>query len=256
MPNRTGPSSPVQSASKTLVLLRHIGTRHAEGVRLTDLVELTGFDKSTIHRLLGCLLDEGFVERIASTKLYRLGIEAMQLGFSAADMAPLVQRLRPVMLRIARITEDTVFLVVRSRDEAVYVDRQEGSYPVKAFVAEPGKRRLLGFSAVGICMLAQGPDEEIVSMHRRHAEAYEKQGMTLATLRSLVRFARKNGYSEMCDFGPADTAGVGYAFQMSASTKVGIGLAAIGSRMGVRRRRELGQVLQRELGSFAMAPSH
>lgn len=241
----------VQSASKTLVLLKHIGIHHAQGIRLTDLVARSGFDKSTVHRLLGCLQDEGFVERVPSTKLYRLGIESMQLGFSAADMSPLVERFRPVMHRIARLSEDTVFLVVRSGDDAVYVYRQEGAYPIKAFVAEPGKRRLLGLSAVGVSMLAQDSDREIAALHRRHADAYEAQGMSLAVLREHVQFARTHGHSEMCDFGPPGTAGVGYAFRVSSATRIGVSLAAIRSRMGLRRRRELGQMLQRELAPLA-----
>lgn len=243
--------SKLQSASKTLVLLKHIGIHHAVGIRLTDLVASCGFDKSTVHRLLACLQAEGFVERVPSTKLYRLGIESMQLGFSASDMSPLVERFRPVMHRIARLSEDTVFLVVRSGDDAVYVHRQEGAYPVKAFVAEPGRRRLLGLSAVGVSMLAQDTDTQVAAVHRRHAQAYEQQGMSLAVLRQHVQFARKYGYSEMCDFGPADTAGVGYAFRVSSATRIGMSLAAISSRMGVRRRRELGQMLQRELAPLA-----
>jgi len=243
--------SKLQSANKTLVLLKHVGIHHVEGIRLTDLVKRSGFDKSTVHRLLGCLQTEGFVERVPSTKLYRLGIESMQLGFSAANMSPLVEKFRPVMHRIARLSEDTVFLVVRSGDDAVYVYRQEGAYPVKAFVAEPGKRRLLGLSAVGVSMLAQDTDAQVAALHSRHHQGYEVQGMSLAVLREHVQFARKNGYSEMCDFGPADTAGVGYAFRVSSATRIGVSIAAIRSRMGVRRRRELGQLLQRELAPLA-----
>lgn len=241
----------VQSSRKALIVLKHVGMNHGEGIRLIDLIERTGFDKSTVHRLLGCLVEEGFVERIRSGKRYRLGIESIQLGLVASDMGPLVERFRPLMHRVARISEDTVFLVVRSGDESVYIDRLEGDYPVKAFVMAPGKRRLLGFSAVGICMLTEDADNDITTMYERHAEAYSKQKMTLAVLREHLHRARKNGYSEMHDFGPANTAGVGCALKLSSALKIGVSIAAISARMGPRRVQELGQLLRSELAEMA-----
>ena len=236
-----------QSARKVLVLLKHVAAHHPEGIRLTDLVERSGFDKSTVHRLLGLLADEGFIERVPSSKRYRLGIDSVQLGFAAPEMEPILERFRPVLYRVARKSEDTVFLVARSGDYAVYVHRQEGAYPVKAFVADAGRRRLLGFSAVGICMLATDSDAAITASHARHASAYDAMGMTLAVLREHVQFARRHGYSEMRDFGPADTAGVGYACQLSAMAMIGVSIAAIGARMSSQRMQELGQLLKSEL---------
>lgn len=246
------PASPSQSARKALGLLKLVGLHHAAGLRLTDLIELTGQDKSTIHRLLGTLVDEGFVERVASSKRYRLGVEAIQLGFLAADMSPLTERFRAVLQKLARITEDTVFLVVRSGNEVVYIHREEGSYPVKAFIAAAGMRRPMGLSAVGVAMLAQEPDAALAAVHARHAQAYEDAGVDLATLRELVHAARKQGYSEMRDIGPLGTAGVGCAFAMSATARAGVSIAAVRARMGTRRMRELGQLLRHELAPYAM----
>lgn len=242
-----------QSARKVLMLLKHVAAHHPDGVRLTDLVVRSGFDKSTIHRLLGLLADEGFIERVPSSKRYRLGIDSVQLGFAAPRMEPILERFRPVLYRLARKCEDTVFLVARSGDFAVYVHRQEGAHPVKAFVADAERRRLLGFSAVGVCMLARDSDEAIAASHARHAQVYQDMGMTLAVLREHVQFARRHGYSELRDFGPANTAGVGYAFQLSALAMAGVSIAAVRDRMAPARMRELGQLLQDELAPLAYA---
>jgi DNA-binding IclR family transcriptional regulator len=244
-----------QGTRRALGLLKVVAAHHAQGVRLTDLMALTGQDKSTLHRQLRALMDEGFVERIPSTKRYRLGMESIQLGFFAPDMSPLVERFRPVLHRIARLCEDTVFLAVPSGDEVVYVARQEGAYPVKVFVAEPGKRRPLAFSAVGICLLARESDASIAALYARHGGNYLQQGLTLAVLREHVHFARRHGYSEVRDLGPAGTAGVGYGFAMSATASAGVSIAAIRSRMGVRRMRELGRLLQTELAPYVATPT-
>lgn len=244
-----------QGIRRALALLKVVGANHAQGLRLTDLMALTGQDKSTLHRHLAALAAEGFIERIPSTKRYRLGVESLQLGFFAPDMSPLVERFRPLLHKIARLCEDTVFLAVRSGDDVVYVARQEGAYPVKAFVVEPGRRRPMGFSAVGLCMLAGESDAAVAALHARHARAYLQQGLTLAMLRSHVKFAREHGYSEVREIGPVGTAGVGYAFPMSATTSAGVSIAAIRSRMGVRRMRELGRLLQEELAPYAAQPT-
>ncbi len=244
-----------QGARRALSLLKLIGLHHGQGLRLTDLIALTGLDKSTIHRHLAALVEEGFIERIPATKRYRLGVEAIQLGFFAPDMSPLVERFRPVLHKIARLCEDTVFLAVRSGDDVVYVARQEGSFPIKAFIAEPGRRRPMGFSAIGICLLARGSDAQIAALHARHAREYLHGGVTLATLRAHVGFAREHGYSEIRDIGPPGAAGVGYAFPMSPTTSAGVSIAAIRARMGVRRMRELGRLLQDELAPYVLPAS-
>lgn len=243
-----------QGTRRALALLKVVGAHHAQGLRLTDLLALTGQDKSTLHRQLQALVDEGFVERIPSTKRYRLGVESIQLGFFAPDMSPLVERFRPVLNRIARLCEDTVFLAVRSGDEVVYVARQEGAYPVKAFVAEPGRRRPMALSAVGICLLARENDASVAALYARHATVYQNHGLSLAVLRELVQFARRHGYSEVRELGLAGTAGVGYAFAMSATTSMGVSIAAIRARMGVRRMRDLGRLLQDELAPYVATP--
>ncbi len=238
------------STHKALTLLKHVGMHHEHGIRLKELIDATGLDKSTAHRLLGCLVDEGFVEPIASTKLYRLGMESMQLGFSSANMAPLVDRFRPLMLKVARITEDSVFLVVRSGDMAVCVHREEGAYPVKVLLLSPGTRRPLCMSAVGLSILARESDDEIARIYARHNLSYAKIGLTLKRLRELIATTREQGFSEVSDFVLEHTAGVGYATPISATTQIGLSIAAISSRMPPVRRMALGQMLRAELDAF------
>ena len=243
-----------QSASKVLDLLKRVGFHHPQGVRLRDLISESGLDRSTTHRLLACLLDAGFIERAPPGKLYRLGMEAMQLGLLSAGMVPVVERFRPVMQRIARQTGDTVFLVVRSGDHAQCLHREEGTYPIKAFVVEPGTRRLLGMSSVGISVLAMLPDNETQATYERHAAAYERIGISLDRLQRLVRTTRQNGFAETTDPRTAETSGVGCAFRLSSHAHAGISVAAINSRMPPERRQEIGARLLREAQALAWNP--
>lgn len=241
----------VQSAAKVLSLLKRVAAHQPDGVRLKELVIESGLDRSTAHRLLACLLAEGFVERTTEGKRYRLGLEAMQLGLASAGMASVVERFRPLMQRLARETGDTVFLIVRSEDYALCLHREEGPYPVKAFIVEPGSRRLLGVSSVGQCMLARLPHAELAAMHARHAAEYQRAGLSAESLRALVARARRLGYAESMDPQRQETSGVGCAFRLSATGKAGVSIAAINSRMPAARKRELGERLLQELRPFA-----
>lgn len=85
-------ASGTQGASKALDLLKRVGYHHPQGVRLRDLISESGLDRSTTHRLMACLLDAGFVERGATGKLYRLGMEAMPLGLPENQTLAICER--------------------------------------------------------------------------------------------------------------------------------------------------------------------
>ena len=68
-----------------------------------------------------------FAERDPATKAYRLGVDAMQLGFASMRRVPLVDSCRPLMQKLARMSGDTVFLVIRQGDYCLCLHREEGT---------------------------------------------------------------------------------------------------------------------------------
>jgi DNA-binding IclR family transcriptional regulator len=247
--------SGVQSASKVLALLKLVGSHQPEGVRLKDLIAESGQDRSTAHRLLACLVDSGFVERTPAGKRYRLGLEAAQLGLACDGLSLMVDRFRPLMRMLAQETGDTVFLIVRSADHALCLHREEGPYPIKAFIVTPGSRRLLGLSSVGLGVLARWSDAEIGALHARHAAEYARSGVTLERLAGLVQKTRELGYAEVSDFRREETSGVGCAVRLSGTADAGLSIAAINSRMPPERRQALGRRLVQALQECAWSPA-
>lgn len=248
------PITGVQSATRILSLLRIVGAHRGDGIRLRDVTELSGLDRSTAHRMLACLVDEGFVERIDSTKLYRLGLEALQWGFSSNGLATVVDRLRPMMQRLSRQTGDTVYLLVRSGDFALCLHREEGSYPIKVFTMDKGMRRPLGISAGGVAILALMPQEEVPEVYARNTAEYGRHGVSLAQFRRLVTRARSAGFSEMVHVSGEEARGVGRAFHLTQNSLAAISIASINSRMPAQRMAELGAQLDTELAPLAWKP--
>ncbi|VWX61724.1 IclR family transcriptional regulator [Burkholderiales bacterium 8X] len=235
------------SSAKLLRLLRLIGLNEAAGgLRLTDLVVQTGFDKSTVHRALGCLVEEGFVGRSEDSKRYRLGIEATQLALAVADHSAIRDMLRPVLMRVARKSGDVAYLMMRIGPNVVCLQREVGPLSIKSLLAEEGVVRPLGLSTVGVSILATLGDAEVSAAYDANAWDYKLRGLERDQLFRLVRETRTTRYAEV-PFLSNEVFGVGLGIQVSPRVQAGIGVIGINSRMDAGRRAQLGQLLLEEL---------
>lgn len=249
--NKQASTGGTQSMRRALALLRVLAQHQEEGIDLQGVMAATGLERSTAHRLLSSLLEEQFAERDPGTRRYRLGVDSMQLGFAALRRAPLLDALRPFAQRLARLSGDTVFLVIRQGDYALCLLREAGSFPVKVFTTDQGERRLLGVGAGGLALMAALPDEEIAALYARHTAGYAQSGVTGAALMQAVRQTRKAGHSEIVDTITPGVSGVGVAFQVSELTWVAFSFGAISSRLDAPRRAQMGALLQAECQAWA-----
>jgi DNA-binding IclR family transcriptional regulator len=188
----------VQSVERALEILRILAfSNAAAGMRFTDLMHQAGLTKPTLHRLLKTLVDKGVVERDRDTRLYFLGFQFLAFGARAANRMDLQLLARPSLERLAKLTKDTVYLLVRSGSESVCLDREEGSYPVKVLTQVVGTRRPLGNNSAAIAMLAALPDDEVEDLLRRNrSRLREFPRADLAEMRMAIDWARTHGYAE------------------------------------------------------------
>lgn len=239
-----------QSLRRGLQLLRLLVDMQEEGALLADLMAATGLERPTVYRLMSCLEEERFAERHPHNKRYRLGLDALRLGAAAQEKAPVVDLAMPVMKKLARLSGDTVFLIVQQGDFTVCLHREEGSFPVRVFTTVPGQRRLLGIGAGGLALMAQMPDDVIHDIYQRRSALYADAGLSLAKLNSVIRRTREKGYAEIVDTITPGVSGVGCAFSLPFGAGAAISLGAISSRMNASRRTELGLLMQRELDAL------
>ncbi|MCD0505211.1 IclR family transcriptional regulator [Bordetella petrii] len=240
-----------QSMRRALGLLRVLAQHQDEGIDLQGVMAGTGLERSTAHRLLSCLLEERFAERDPVSRKYRLGVDSMQLGFASLRHTPLLDALRPFAQKLARLSGDTVFLVIRQGDYALCLLREAGSFPVKVFTIDQGERRLLGVGAGGLALLSSLPDTEIAQLVDRHEHLYAQAGFTRTALMKLVRQTRHDGYSAIIDTITPGVSGVGVAFPVSELTWVAFSFGAISSRLDAKRRVQMGKLLHAECAAWA-----
>lgn len=232
-----------QSLRRSLHILRLLGEHHEAGLGVSEVVELAGLERSTAHRMLTCLAEEHFAERDERTRRYRLGLEAMRLGFASLKRAPLVAKYQALVQRLARISEDTVFLLARQGDYTVCLLRVDGTFPIKIFSTNVGDIRPIGVGVGGMAMLATASDEDIERIRQRHEASFEAAGLNRALVDRMVARARRNGYVEMGDTVTEGVAGVGAVIPYTGTAFAALSIAAIKPRMTVARRAELGQLL-------------
>lgn len=232
-----------QSLRRALQLLRLLAEHQEDGLKLSEVIAASGLERSTTHRLLSCLVEERFAERDSANKGYRLGVDAMQLGFASMRRVPLVDSCRALMQKLARMSGDTVFLVIRQGDFSVCLHREEGHFPVKVFTTEIGGQRLLGVGAGGLALMAALSDAEIERIMERHATEYEQVGLTPARMAHVVRETRKKGYADIVDTLTVGVSGVGRTFAASATSMAAISFGAITPRLPPERKKEMAQLL-------------
>jgi DNA-binding IclR family transcriptional regulator len=185
-----------QSIRRAVDILRQVATYGRTGVRLVDVTGALKLQRSTAHRILQCLADEGLIVHKVPGQRYVLGPLAFELGLGAALREELREICRPALERIAAESGDVAFLSIRSGLETVCIDYAEGTYPVRAYTRQIGDRRPLGFGAVGVSMLAVMSDEEVHDILTRGARALKAfSNETVNDALARVARARQRGYA-------------------------------------------------------------
>lgn len=242
-----------QNMRRSLQVLRALGRHQEEGMSVTDVIADTGLERSTVHRLLTCLVEEGFAERDAGLRRYRLGIDAMQLGLASLRRAPLVASYQPLMQRLARTSGDTVYLLARQGDYTICLHREDGPYPIKVFSTRVGDARVLGVGVGGMAILAALADEDVNRIRAQHLESFDAAGLGAAHFGRIIARTRKTGCCELLDSVTVGVGGVGMAIPNPGGLPfAAISIASIKPRMAPARRAELRELLSRELAATRM----
>jgi len=249
-----GELSSVKTIGRAALVLRALAAAPASGSRLSEVTERVGLGKATVHRLLGALVDVGFVEYDEVERLYRLGYALFTLGASARRFH-LVDMARPGLVRLAAATGDTVYLSVRNGDEAVCVDRCTGSFPIRTLTLDIGDRRPLGIGAGSMALLAFESDEEMARVLRVNGVARQDyHGFDDGTLTRMIADARKRGF--VFNDGRIVSAMTAVGVPVCDSegrVLAALSIAAIRERMAGERLAELAALLREEASELATA---
>lgn len=165
-------SEQIKSLSKALVILEFLG-KHPNGVSLQDIAVGTGFNKSSIHRVLSTFEDSGYVAQIFSGKEYRLTMKLMHLGQTAlnSDMTGVV---KPYLSDLLAEVNETVNFLSFDADNIIFQDKfepRDSSFRTRTYI---GLHSPMYCSAAGKCYLAFSSDTVRESYWQRNSSMMKK----------------------------------------------------------------------------------
>lgn len=152
-------SSVVQSVDRALDILELL-SYHVEGLSIKEISEALDYHKSTVHRLLGTLIQKGYVSQNQKTAHYHVTLKLFQLGSRKVEKLDLIQLSKPYLNKLARISGEVVHLVLRDQQDIIYVDKVEGDQIIRMH-SHIGQRRPMYCTAVGKAILSTLPVEEV-----------------------------------------------------------------------------------------------
>ncbi|MEO3414289.1 IclR family transcriptional regulator [Roseovarius sp. CAU 1744] len=238
----------VRSVERALALIKLLRDDPRDGWRLSDLSSSAGLGKSTAHRLLNALVEQGFAYQEPKSRRYYLGFEMTCNSFENIRGA-IINVLSPILSEIIEETEDVAYLQLKEGGEAVCVERYEGSFPIKSLTLDVGDRRPLGVGAGSLALLAALPDEEIDVVIRRNNKILKPySAFTTETLRTLVEETREHGFAFNDGKIVPGMGAIGVAVLNSQKHPIAaISVAAIVDRMNPARRLEIARAISTKI---------
>ncbi|KKB74319.1 MULTISPECIES: IclR family transcriptional regulator [Bacillus] len=223
----------MESKNKTVVkamtLLNLFLTR--EKLSLNDMIELTGMPKTSVYRMVRSLEDMGFLDRYEDG-MYALGLLFLQYGQLVSDRLDIRKIALPVMEKLRDEVDEAVHLIVREGDEAMYIEKIEGTHTVRLYTAI-GRRSPLYAGACARSILTFLPREE----RDEYIRKTDLVPIASGTIRDKDELARvldesyRNGYtvshSELEDYTSAIAAPI---FNNKRQIVAGISIAGFEAR--------------------------
>lgn len=155
-PTEEAGASGIQVIARAAEILRALGSA-PDGLTQADVADHVGLARSTIHRLLRALEEEGLVEAAEPRGRYRLGPEIGRYADSARR--GLLASIHPLLEELSQEVDETVDLSVLDRGVATFVDQVVAPHRLRA-VSAVGESFPLHCTANGKAFLSlMAPDE-------------------------------------------------------------------------------------------------
>ncbi|MDF3607643.1 IclR family transcriptional regulator [Paracoccus sp. DMF-8] len=131
---------------------------------IADIAAATGLSYSTVHRIVSVLVEQRYLKLLASRNV-GLGPRLIELNFAAHSRLDLVQRARPFLEELSRLTRDTVHLARLEDGEVSYLDKLAGSRAVEISSRIGGRKPVIS-TGVGKALILDYSDDRLNDLYR------------------------------------------------------------------------------------------
>ncbi|MFJ7884417.1 IclR family transcriptional regulator [Pseudomonas sp. NPDC096917] len=244
--------SGTQSLERSISLLKLVAANSQKGLRLVDLVRLSGMERPTAYRMVQSLMKHGFLSRPAGSSRYVLGEYCRELGAQFADRLDLRAICDPVLKAISEETGNSSFLIIRMNLDSMCVARAIGGYPIQIVSVKVGHRQPLGVGAGGLAILGTLPRAEQDECLRTNAKRLSAYGsLNVSTLRAMIAATQNRGYAVIGHYSVPGVIGIGVTLKNSAGKVLGaITTGSLDSRMTKDIQDKAMQTVNRHISSI------
>lgn len=178
---------------KGLVLLEAMA-RSDRSSGVTELAQQLDLQKSNVHRLLQCLVHQGFARRDPETSRYELTMKLWELGANVFNRLDIRREALPIMQQLADETQETVHLSVLDGTDVLYIEKIDSPQPVRAYTLVGG-RAPAQCVATGKAMLAWAP-AELIEQVATHLDQHTSLSITSTEqLKKEMEWVRTHGFA-------------------------------------------------------------
>ncbi len=146
---------------------------------LAELASALSLPKSSTHRLMGLLVDSGFVELEPATKRYALTAKVLWIGGSYLRNSAVERSALMVMPQLSDETGTTSHLAVWESGAVLILHSTDPADAISLFV-EVGERRPMHASALGKALLAYRPASDLRAICGRGLSQFTPRTITTA----------------------------------------------------------------------------
>ncbi|MBP1993142.1 IclR family transcriptional regulator [Paenibacillus eucommiae] len=172
----------IQSVDRTLNILQcFIEERRPLGV--SEVARKLKLHKSVVHRLMLTLQAHSYLEQVKNTDKYMVGPKAFEFGSVYTNSTNLVDEGRRTLVELVDRLGFTAHLAILEKDSVLYLLNVEPEN-LKYLFGAVGQRRPIYNTALGKCLTAWLPEEEVV----KALENCKFEKMTDHTILSLEAF--------------------------------------------------------------------
>lgn len=100
-------------------------SRSRKNLSVTEIVEMTGFPRTTIHRIVASLREIGMIDQDGRRGDYRLGLKMFYYGSAVMANLDLNGHAHPHVLELHQITGEVVHLHMFDGSQMVCIEREE-----------------------------------------------------------------------------------------------------------------------------------
>lgn len=191
---RSTKSSAMSSTLRCFKVLELLAEEPFE-LSVSDIAEILGMPRASVHRLCTTLVEGGFIEHVAAYKRYRLTPKSLWVGSGYLRHSAIYRAAFFPMQTLAKQIPGTTQLGVLSEGKVLFI--YSVGYPgsTEAFT-DVGLRRDLHATASGKLFLADMPLDEVERWMARGVEKYtERTTVSFARMKQELGHLAKNGYA-------------------------------------------------------------